>query len=55
MPTGPGRPAIGGTLKVAIPDDLRERLDAYAEAEGMKLAEVIRQALDEWLPGGKRS
>lgn len=42
----PGRPRIGPTVKVALPEALIARLDARAQADGVSRAEVIRTVLD---------
>jgi len=34
---------------VEIPVELKKRLDAYAEREGVKIRHVIRKALEEYL------
>jgi predicted transcriptional regulator len=34
---------------VEIPVELKRRLDAYAEKEGVKIRHIIRKALEEYL------
>lgn len=38
-----------GNFEFPIPMDLREQLKAYAKAHDMSMAQVIRQALREYL------
>lgn len=45
---GPGRPAIGPTVKIVVPDDLLARAGEVAAAEGVARAEVLRR----WLAAG---
>jgi hypothetical protein len=52
---GPGRPPVSGirganTPQVAarVPTDLRDKLQARADAEGKKLSEVVRDALEAY-------
>lgn len=46
-------------LHVCLPDQLRKKLDGLSERTGLKLAEIVRQALIEYLkddgegPNGK--
>jgi hypothetical protein len=44
--TGRGRPAIGERLVIRVPAGLRARIDAYAEAHGIPVAEAARRLLD---------
>ncbi len=41
----PGRPEVGPNINVRLPQDLLERVDQRAEAEGQTRAEVIRDSL----------
>ena len=41
--TGPGRPAIGGEIKVRLGDDLQTLVDQWAAERGIARAEAIRQ------------
>ena len=45
--SGPGRPKIGDPFKLALPDDLRSRLEQLQEP-GEPLAETMRRGLREW-------
>lgn len=45
-----GRPAIGPTVRVAMPAALRQRVDAYAKTEGISRAHAIRTLVDQSLP-----
>ena len=42
---GPGRPAIGAQIKIAMDPDTVARVDAAATAEGISRAEWIRRAV----------
>jgi predicted HicB family RNase H-like nuclease len=49
-----GRPKMvdgqrGRSLTIRIPDDLRERAQAAAEAEGVDLSEWVRDRMEEGL------
>lgn len=46
---GPGRPEIGRLVGVRFPDDILAALDARAEVEGVKRAELIRRLVTEAL------
>jgi predicted DNA-binding protein len=37
--------------QVYLPDDLRARIDDRARAEGKTMAEVIRDAVEQYVPG----
>lgn len=41
--TPAGRPEVGKPINVRLGDDLLARVDAYAEVEGIKRAEAVRQ------------
>lgn len=49
-----GRPAVGTPVNVRLGDDLLAQVDAYAEAEGIKRAEAIRQLVQRGLQRAKR-
>lgn len=44
-----GRPEIGRPINIRLGDDLLAEVDAYAEAEGIKRAEAIRQLVQRGL------
>ena len=46
---GPGRPEIGPTIQVRLPEDLLAQIDAKAEAENVSRAEMVRALLGEAL------
>lgn len=47
--TGRGRPAIGPVVKVAMPDEQRAEVEAFAQAEGLKLAAAVRVLVERGL------
>jgi predicted DNA-binding protein len=53
-----GRPAvadpISSSLTIRIPETLRVRLGAQAEAEGVTIGAVVREALERHLERGSR-
>lgn len=46
---GRGRPAIGGTVRVELGDDLKERIEEWANQNRMPRAEAIRTLLSQAL------
>lgn len=42
---GPGRPEIGPTIQVRLPENLLTQVDARADAEGVSRAEMVRMLL----------
>ena len=42
---GPGRPRVGERIGVRLEPDVRARLEAKAEAEGVTMAEAARRLL----------
>jgi metal-responsive CopG/Arc/MetJ family transcriptional regulator len=44
-----GRPEIGKPINIRLPGDLLADLDTYAARFDMSRAEVIRQAVRQWL------
>lgn len=42
---GRGRPPVGKTIEVRLPDTLRAALDAHAKAEGVPVAEAARRLI----------
>jgi hypothetical protein len=51
-PISPGRPPVGPQVVIRMPADLRDRIDAAADAEGVTRADWARRALESAL--GKR-
>lgn len=49
--TGPGRPQVGPATNVRFDVDLLQRLDEYAEAEGLTRAAAIRRLVADGLGG----
>lgn len=43
------RQPIGPRVTVPLPDDLKLRLEAYAQTQTLSAAQVIRQAIKEYL------
>lgn len=51
MTRGPGRPPEGRPVKVRIPDELLDALDAAATLAGVSRAEMVRRVLaDRYRP-----
>ncbi|WP_017559853.1 ribbon-helix-helix protein, CopG family [Nocardiopsis baichengensis] len=46
---GRGRPAVGPEVKVRMPQEEIDRLDAAAERRSTTRADLVRQVLGEWL------
>lgn len=44
------RGSISGAMLLRLPEELRARLYAAAEAEGLSVAEYVRQAVEAVLP-----
>lgn len=52
--TPAGRPHVGTPINVRLGDELLAQVDAYAEAQGIKRAEAIRQLVQRGLRRAKR-
>jgi hypothetical protein len=46
MPSNTGRPTIGPTVNVRLSQDLIDRIDKQADAQGISRAAFVRQTLD---------
>lgn len=50
-----GRPSLSGDesrsphVSVRVPEQTRARLEARAEAEGKRISQVVRDAIDHWV------
>lgn len=49
-----GRPEVGRPVNIRLGDELLDRVDSYAEAEGLKRAEAVRQLVQRGLGRVKR-
>lgn len=49
-----GRPEVGRPVNIRLGDDLLAEVDAYANAEGIKRAEALRQLVRRGLHRTKR-
>jgi len=54
-PRQAGRPEVGRPVNIRLGDELLAEVDAFAEAEGVKRAEAIRQLVQRGLRRAKRA